>query len=148
MNMTRFRAKKEKGQAVVELALTLPVVLMLLLGAIDLSRYFFYYEIMTETARDTARRGCLRGITGPDLAAYGNRRLTTMGFSATAPHFVLVTVSARDGGSMNYINFADAQSGDMVQAEAQCRFDTAFGTLIPGLEQNMTIRARSIYIME
>lgn len=143
-----MRTKKNRGQAVVELALTLPVALMLISGAIDISRYFFYREALTEVARDTSRRGCLRGVHEADLTTYGNQRFAAFGLRRETPHFASVTVTARDASTNGSIDYDTAQSGDTVQVQAQCTFDTAFGMLTSILGSDRTIRARSMCVME
>ena len=47
--------KKTKGQALVELALTLPMLFMLALGAFDISHYLFTYDRMVSAAREAVR---------------------------------------------------------------------------------------------
>lgn len=47
----------EKGQSLVELALLLPVLIMLLMGTVDLGRAFYTYVAITNAAREGARYG-------------------------------------------------------------------------------------------
>lgn len=53
--------KHEKGQSMVELAISLVVLLILVAGIADLGRMFFYYIGM----RDSAQEGVVYGITEP-----------------------------------------------------------------------------------
>ncbi|MGI6488868.1 MAG: pilus assembly protein [Syntrophomonadaceae bacterium] len=46
-----------RGQALVELALVLPILLLLLMGIIEFGRIFFSYLTITELAREGARYG-------------------------------------------------------------------------------------------
>ena len=58
--------KLEKGQSMVELALTFTLLLMLLMGVIDLGRAFFTFSAM----RDAAQEGAVYGSLYPgDLDA-------------------------------------------------------------------------------
>ena len=50
--------KPGRGQSAVELALILPLLLLLLLGAIDLSRAFGVWMALSNAAREGARYGC------------------------------------------------------------------------------------------
>ncbi len=43
------------GQAVVELALIAPVVILVLMGTVDLSRAFYYYVVLQNATREAAR---------------------------------------------------------------------------------------------
>lgn len=53
--------RREKGQSLVELALTLPIILTLLAGAVDLGMAFFSYVSL----RDAAQEGALYGSLNP-----------------------------------------------------------------------------------
>ena len=48
------------AQSVVELALLLPVLLLLVLGTLDLGRAFYYQEAIANVAREGARYGAIR----------------------------------------------------------------------------------------
>lgn len=45
--------KKENGQSVVEMALVLPVLLLLLVGIIDFGRVFYYYSHLNLATQET-----------------------------------------------------------------------------------------------
>lgn len=53
--MRRRLGKAERGQSVVELALTLPIVLLILLGMVDFSRMYQAYLTVQHAAREGAR---------------------------------------------------------------------------------------------
>lgn len=53
--------KTEKGQAVVEMALILPILLMLVFGIVEFGRILNTYMIVTEISRDAARKGSVGG---------------------------------------------------------------------------------------
>ncbi len=55
------RINHEKGQSLVEFAVSLSVILLLLAGVVDLGRMFFYYISM----RDAAQEGVLYGSAYP-----------------------------------------------------------------------------------
>ncbi len=48
---------RERGQSLTEMALLLPVLVMLVIGAIDLGRAYFAYVGITNAAREGARAG-------------------------------------------------------------------------------------------
>jgi Flp pilus assembly protein TadG len=48
------RSKCERGQALVELSLLLPILLLIALGAIDFGRAFFAYTTIVNAAREGA----------------------------------------------------------------------------------------------
>jgi Flp pilus assembly protein TadG len=55
------KANYEKGQSLVELAVSLPVILLILLGTIDFGMALFSYSIL----RDAAQEGALYGSFNP-----------------------------------------------------------------------------------
>jgi Flp pilus assembly protein TadG len=56
--------RSERGAAVVEFALVLPLLLMLVLGAIDWGWYFYLREVVTNAAREGARVGSVSAVGG------------------------------------------------------------------------------------
>jgi len=50
----RLAVKSIRGQALVEVALTLPLLLLLILGAMDFGRMFYTKIILTNAAREGA----------------------------------------------------------------------------------------------
>lgn len=64
------RLPREKGQSLVELAISLPVILLILLGSFDFGMALFSYSIL----RDAAQEGALYGSFSPgNKAAIENR---------------------------------------------------------------------------
>ncbi len=85
----RSGRRSERGAAVVEFALVLPLLLMLLVGAIDWGWYFYLREVVTNAAREGARVGSVSTSGAAATAAEGaaNAYLTNLGLtggSATA----------------------------------------------------------------
>ncbi|MHB1419234.1 MAG: TadE family protein [Bacillota bacterium] len=54
-----YRENNEKGQAMVELAMILPVLIILLFGVIEFGRIFQAYLTVTYAAREGARAGAI-----------------------------------------------------------------------------------------
>jgi Flp pilus assembly protein TadG len=65
---TRSESGRERGQAVIELALTLPLLLLIVLGVFDFGLMFQKYEVVTNAAREGARVGVLPDYTPADAA--------------------------------------------------------------------------------
>lgn len=62
MNLpVKKRLKSERGQSLVELAISLPVIILILLGTIDFGMALFSYAIL----RDAAQEGALYGSFNP-----------------------------------------------------------------------------------
>jgi Flp pilus assembly protein TadG len=60
------RRSSEGGQAVIELALTLPLLLVVVFGIIDFGFMFQRYEAVTNAAREGARIGVLADYTATE----------------------------------------------------------------------------------
>ena len=75
---------KERGNELIEFALVLPLLVLMLLGAIEFGRAFYTYNILTKSVRNAARylsdtQVTLSGVVVPgyvaktqNLAVYGN----------------------------------------------------------------------------
>jgi len=59
----------DRGAAAVEFALVLPVLLLLVLGAIDWGYFFFVQQVVTNAAREAARVGSLTPYDPANVAA-------------------------------------------------------------------------------
>ena len=59
------RRKGERGQAIIELALTLPLLLLVLLGIFDFGLMFQRFEVVANAAREAARVAVLPDYTVP-----------------------------------------------------------------------------------
>lgn len=87
-----FQSKtKEKGQSMVELALTITFLMVLLAGTIDLGRAFFTWMAMRDAAQEGASYGSLKPT---DLAGIQARVLDNLGQVINDPYSnVSVTVN-------------------------------------------------------
>jgi Flp pilus assembly protein TadG len=65
--ITSSARRGERGQAIIEMALTLPLLLVIVLGIFDFGLMFQRYEVVTNAAREGARVGVLPDYT-PTLA--------------------------------------------------------------------------------
>lgn len=59
MNINSKHHRDERGQSMVELALTITILMILLAGTIDLGRAFFTYMAMRDAAQEGAAYGSL-----------------------------------------------------------------------------------------
>jgi Flp pilus assembly protein TadG len=61
---TRLSLKREKGSVVVEMAIALPLLLLIVAGIIDLGLLFWEKEVMTNAAREGARAAARATVDG------------------------------------------------------------------------------------
>jgi Flp pilus assembly protein TadG len=73
----------ESGQAIIELALTLPLLLLIIMGVFDFGLMFQRYEVVTNAAREGARVGVLPDYVDPHQAEiHAGNYLTASGINA------------------------------------------------------------------
>lgn len=70
--MNRCRKKRfganERGQALVEFALVLPILLIMLLGIVDFARAWNVYQVLTDAGREGAREAVVaNGLNDADI---------------------------------------------------------------------------------
>ncbi|MGQ9682456.1 MAG: TadE/TadG family type IV pilus assembly protein [Anaerolineae bacterium] len=86
--------RRNRGQSAVELALVLPLLLLLLLGTVDLGRAFGVWMALSNAAREGARYACQDPYDEDKIAAYVRREVQSEGL---APAVVVVTVDRPSG---------------------------------------------------
>ncbi len=74
MKTNKFFGKKKPGQAMVEFALALPVLLLLLYGILEAGRFLFLYSTVVTASRQAARYGTTTGDGGGPNPVYGAPR--------------------------------------------------------------------------
>ena len=102
--LTNTRRGGENGQAIIELALTLPLLLVIVLGIFDFGFMFQRYEVVTNAAREGARVGVLPGYRVDDAQARAIAYLSAGGLGGTST-----------------VNVADCDSGALVNGK-RCSF--------------------------
>jgi Flp pilus assembly protein TadG len=98
----------QKGSALVEAAITLPVLIVLLIGTIDFARVFYLAIELTNAARAGAQFGAKdRGSSVDDdaTAAAARASVTTTGISAEASH--VCECALADGSFPNTVDCTD-----------------------------------------
>lgn len=83
----------EAGNAVIELAFTLPLLLAIVTGIFDFGLMFQRFEVLTNAAREGARVGVLPGYTAADAESRALEYLATGGITTATVDAVASTVS-------------------------------------------------------
>ncbi|MDX1646589.1 MAG: TadE/TadG family type IV pilus assembly protein [Longimicrobiales bacterium] len=66
--LRRFFGASDRGQAMVEFALTIPILLLILLGIADFARAWNVYEVLTDAGREATRLSVVdNGSTEQDV---------------------------------------------------------------------------------
>ena len=95
--MTRYR--NEKGNALVETAITMPIVLLVCVGIFEFGRAYQTSQVLTNAAREGARLAILEGPTDAEVRSRVNQYLTDGGLASLADGNILVTRNAALAGS-------------------------------------------------
>jgi Flp pilus assembly protein TadG len=100
MAMTRRHRFNRKGQALVEFALVLPLVLLLVVGMLEFARAWNLHQTMTDAVREGARRAVLAN-TWPVDSTYAPmwRYVEEAGYDATYASMGVCDVVTPDCGT-------------------------------------------------
>ena len=97
---TRRRAKSsESGSSLVELAVSLPLLLVLIVGIVDFGFLFQSFEVVTNAAREGARIAVLPGYTNADVQARVSTYVSSAGLPGTATTTLTATSVVPGGGA-------------------------------------------------
>ncbi|MCZ6801589.1 MAG: TadE/TadG family type IV pilus assembly protein [Nitrospirae bacterium] len=94
-----IQANRETGVAAVEMALMLPILLLLVLGIVDFGLLMYQQQIVTNASREGARQGIVMATPRPtagDITTVVNAYLTAAGL---APGSGSVTITGAGGAS-------------------------------------------------
>jgi Flp pilus assembly protein TadG len=95
--LRRYSKGEDGGQAATEFALVLPFVLMLLIGIVEFGRAWNEHQVITDAARETARRACLGDAIG--LAGAEQVADEAMARAGIDPSLATVDITGLDQGS-------------------------------------------------
>ncbi len=128
----RLPGAGEAGQAVVEFALLLPILVALVMGVLDMARAYSILQVVTNASREGARAGIIPSNTVADVTATVDTFLSAAGQTGCST----TSTNAGDTGS----------AGDATAVTVSCSFTALTGTLVPGwsgtfdLTQTATMR--------
>ena len=134
-----WRGRARRGQATIEFAVMLPLMLLLCLGAIDVGRVFFDYIGIRAAAMEGARYGAYR----PTDSAGAEARVREH-FSGSGPAGLAVTASptgncqtvSTDGSTATSGLFTVTVTTDFIPLTL-----AALQALAPGTDWDMTVQA-------
>jgi len=104
--------KSERGQSLVELAISILILLYLLSGAVEFGLAFFQYVQL----RDAAQEGALFGSMNPEGAIEARvRGASTSPIDLSDTSLVTITVTATDPSTGTAKTLTDACEGDALE---------------------------------
>jgi Flp pilus assembly protein TadG len=141
--LRRF-ARRERGSQLVEIAITLPIIVMLLGAGAEFGRFFYTYTTLTNAARQGARHACKWEIgsswTIPEtqkMVVYGDYSDTSHGPILPGLTTANVQITA-NGPSAHAIQSVTVK---IVNYKYQPLFDLGKLTGIPALSLNINMNA-------
>jgi Flp pilus assembly protein TadG len=97
VRLFRRSTRGEGGQAAVEFALVLPFLLVMLVGIVEFGRAWNEHQVITDAARETARRACLyTDMTMAEAQKVANDAMAAAGIDYNR---ATVTIDNLDGDS-------------------------------------------------
>ena len=142
----KHRLERRKGTSVVELAVTSPLLLLLLLGTIDGGQFANCYQIISDASREGARVA-VRSTTS-NATEVNNSVMDYLSGAfpnvSTAELNAAVTIDVRNTVGTSLANLASVPSGAAVRVDVSMQFDAI--RYIPGLSalDNRTVQITTI----
>jgi Flp pilus assembly protein TadG len=103
------RLRSQRGNALIETAITLPILLLVSVSIFEFGRAYQTWEVMTNAAREGARIAVLDGTTDSDIRARVNQYLGIGGLTAQPDGNIMVTrdvpLTATSTASQVQINY-------------------------------------------
>ncbi len=129
-----------RGQSLVELALTLPLLFLILFGVVDLGRLFTAYVTITNASREGARYGMTNST---DSSGIVQAAANEAGGLISASNVLVKCASA--SSPQNYGSCASPQPGDRMKVTVSYNFQ--FATLYLFGLSNITISDYTIMVI-
>ena len=134
--------RRRSGQAVVEFALVLPLLLLLVLGAIEFGRVLLRLHLLTSASREGARIASLPG----NLEADVDTRVQDIREAVGVQSSFNTVVEVRDpDGVLRSGGLADAQQEDRVEVTVTNSFQILTGSIVPGLSGNIPLTSKCVF---
>lgn len=121
--MKRITRKNRRGAVIVEMALTLPLFFMVVLGIVEFGRAMMVSQLLTNAAREGARIAILSGNSNEDVANAVTEFLELSANIDPGDVTVEITVTAATGNPDPGDEVANAVSRDLCSITVQVPFD-------------------------
>ena len=115
---TGMRRARRRAAAATELALVLPVFILLLVGILEFGRAVMVQQILVNGARETARRAILPGAVHSEVMTAANTYYTNASIPSTGRSIVL-----RGPNSTALTSFSSIRSGDAITSEVSIPYN-------------------------
>lgn len=124
----RGRPGRRRGNAVLDMALVMPILLYLAFGTVEFGYYFYVKHTLQGAAREGCRASIVSGASASDVTTAVSNVMTAAGFSASKYNSPTVTPSG----------WASASSGTAITVTVQ----STWGTI--GIKPSMMIGSAKV----
>lgn len=124
----------EKGQALIELALTLLLLLMILFGITEFGRYFFYANTANNAARDGVRWAVTHAVVSDWCTEVKNYIIDPANYGG-----LFSPALTPDNITVNPCAAAQPSNGTRVQVRVTWTFQILTGSIIPFFSETRPI---------
>jgi Flp pilus assembly protein TadG len=115
--------QKRRGTALVEMALVLPIFMMVTLGIVEFGRAMMVSQLITNAAREGARLGIITGSTNADVQASVESFLLQAANISASDLSLDITVTPDTGNPNPGNQVVYAHSRDLVSVSVSVPFD-------------------------
>lgn len=100
------RTRSEKGAALIEAAITIPILLLISVAIFEFGRAYQTWEVMTNAAREGARVACLAGTSDADVRTRVNDYLELGGLARLSDDNIPInrSVALSTGSTASQVN--------------------------------------------
>jgi len=113
-----------QGAAVVEMALVLPIFMMVLLGIVEYGRALMVSQLVSNASREGARRAILNGITNAEVETHIRDFLVESCRVNSADIDIQITIQPGTDNDDPLNILANANEGDLVTVRVQIPFQS------------------------
>ena len=103
------RIHSEKGAALIEAAITVPIILLISVGIFEFGRAYQTWQVLTNAAREGARMAVIEGSTDTEVRKRVTDYLTAGGLKTLADSNIVVkrdfALTATSSGSRIQVNY-------------------------------------------
>ena len=116
----RHSGRRRRGNAVIEAALVLPILLALAFGTVEFGHFFYCKHTLQGAARDGARVAILSGSTNTSVTTAVANTMTAAGF--TSPQYSVTITNATTAASIS--NVGTVATGTPIKVNVSATWST------------------------